>query len=401
MCSLETGALRSASTRALRSVFRRGGRRPHRRSDARRRDRRTLRSARDQPVDVIDAHREHDAVDQHEQHERRGHRMGCERRDRIGGPQDAVCDPWLPAGLGDDPAGDHRDEADPPGMLRGPQIPPGLNKRPRHHNQTPVSPARIISETDADHDAECEERRRDRWPVARRHALEAGKQTIPAMGEEKRGAVRDRHRKAVRFGLLVGPGEQHEIAWLVAVPVRLDRRDLHRLMRKRIEAVLVADEELQRRDDGGETYGHAEHGAAVLQMPAGEDVARPDGEHDERRRQIGRRHHMREAIREARIEDDGEPVERIGDAIAHLVSDRRLHPAVGRQDPERRERRADRDGDGRQRVQPGRHPVPAEQHHAEKRRLEKEGDQDLVADHRPDDIPEHGREPAPVGAELV
>ena len=72
------------------------------------------------------------------------------------------------------------------------------------------------------------------------------------MGEEKRGSVRDRHRKAVRFGLLVGPGEQHEIGRLGAIPVRLDRCDLQRLMLERIEPVLVADEELQRRDNGGD-----------------------------------------------------------------------------------------------------------------------------------------------------
>ena len=40
--------------------------------------------------------------------------------------------------------------------------------------------------------------------------------------------------------------------------------------------------------------------------------------------------------------------------------------------------------DGRERVQPGRHPVPAEQQHAEERRLEEEGGQHLVADQRPD-----------------
>src|SRR4029453_327525 len=119
--------------------------------------------------------------------------------------------------------------------------------------------------------------------------------------------MRDRHRKAVRLRGLVWPGEQHELARTAAVPVRLDRRDFQRLMRERIEAMLVADEELQRRDDGGEADGHADHGAAVLRMPAGEKISRSDGEHDERRRQIRRRHHVRESVREAWIEDDGWP----------------------------------------------------------------------------------------------
>ena len=221
------------------------------------------------------------------------------------------------------------------------------------------------------------------------------------MGEQQRGAMRDRHRKAVGLRRLVGPGKQHELARLAAVPVRLDGRDLQRLVRKRIEAVLVADEELQRRDDGGEADRHAHHGAAVLEMPARDEIARSDREHDEGGRQVGRRHHVGEPEREARIEDDREPVDRVGHAVAHLVSRRRLHPAVSRQDPERRERRAGRHHDGRERVQPRRHPVPAEQHHPEKGRLEVEGDQNLVADHWPDYVPQHGGEPAPVGAELI
>jgi hypothetical protein len=52
-------------------------------------------------------------------------------------------------------------------------------------------------------------------------------------------------------------------------------------------------------------------------------------------------------------------------------------------------------------VQPGRHAVPAEQQDAEKRRLEEEGGQHLVADQRADHIARDMREAAPVGAELV
>ena len=129
-------------------------------------DRGSFRSARDQPVDVVDAHREHDAVDQHEQHERRGHRMGGERRGGFGGSQDAVGDPGLPAGLGDDPAADHRDETDPPGMLRGPEIPSRLEQTAAPPQPRAGQPGQDHQQADADHDAECEERRHDRRPVA-------------------------------------------------------------------------------------------------------------------------------------------------------------------------------------------------------------------------------------------
>ena len=358
-------------------------------------------SARDQSVDVIETDCEHHAIDQDEQYEGRGHGIGRERRGRFGGSQHSVGHPGLPSGFGDDPARDHRDKAHPPGILRRPEIPTRVEQTAAPPQPYAGQPGQDHDHADADHGAECEERRRDRRAVARRHALQTGKQSIPAMSEEKRSAMRDRHCKTVRLRRLVGPREQHELARGVTIPVRLDRRDLQRLMRESVEAVLVADEELQRRDNGSETDGHAHHGAAVLKMSAGEDVTRPDGKHHERHRQVRRRHHMREAVWKAWIEHDGEPIDRVGDTVAHLISGRRLHPAVGRQDPERRERRADRDGDGRERMQPRWHPVPTEQHDPEKCRLEEEGNQDLVADHRPDDVADYGREPAPIGAELV
>ena len=96
-----------------------------------------------------------------------------------------------------------------------------------------------------------------------------------------------------------------------------------------------------------------------------------------------------------------DPVDRIGDAVADLVARRRLHPAVGREDPERRERRADGDEHGREHVQVGRHAVPAEQHDAEERRLEEERGQHLVAEQRPEHVADDDREVRPVGAELI
>ena len=78
-----------------------------------------------------------------------------------------------------------------------------------------------------------------------------------------------------------------------------------------------------------------------------------------------------------------------------------LHPRIGREDPERRKQRADRDENGREHVQGRRHAVPAEKEDAEEGRLEEEGGQHLVADQRPDDIADDDRELAPVGAELI
>ncbi len=143
------------------------------------------------------------------------------------------------------------------------------------------------------------------------------------------------------------------------------------------------------------------HGAAFLEVAHREQVARADREHHQRGGEIGGSEHVGEAVGEARIEDDREPVERVGDAVAHLMSGRRLHPAVGGEDPERRDRGADRHRDRREHVQPGRHALPAEQHHAEEGRLEEERHQHLVADERADHVAHHDREAAPIGPELV
>jgi len=48
-----------------------------------------------------------------------------------------------------------------------------------------------------------------------------------------------------------------------------------------------------------------------------------------------------------------------------------------------------------------RHTIPAEQQHAEKRRLEKEGDDNLNTRSSADHVAEDCREAAPIGAELI
>ena len=221
------------------------------------------------------------------------------------------------------------------------------------------------------------------------------------MRDDEARALRDRNLEAVALGLGVGPREQHEVGRLAAVPVRFHRRHLGGLVLRGVEAVEVADHELQRREHGQHADAHPRHGAAFLEEAPRDEVARADCEHHERGREVGRREHVHEAVREARVEDDLEPAHRVGDAVAHLEAGRGLHPAVRGEDPERRQRGAESDDDGRHRMQPLRHAVAAEQHDAEEGGLEEERGQHLVADHRADDVAGDLREAAPVGAELV
>jgi hypothetical protein len=183
--------------------------------------------------------------------------------------------------------------------------------------------------------------------------------------------------------------------------VRLDRGDLGRLIFERVEPMLIADLDLQRTEDRQHADAHVQHGARFGPVATGDDVARADREHDQRRGQVGRGQHVRQAIEEARIEDHGQPIDRLRDAVAHLEAGRRLHPGIGREDPKRRDRSAGGHEDRRHGVQPRWHALPAEQHDAEERRLQEERHQHFVADHRTDEIADDHRETAPVGAELV
>ena len=111
---------------------------------------------------------------------------------------------------------------------------------------------------------------------------------------------------------------------------------------------------------------------------------------------------MREAIGEGGIEDRLPPVGDMEHAAGiHGEAGRRLHPAIGREDPEGRDCRPERDHAAREEMHRLRHALPAEQHDAEEARLEEEGGQHLVGHQRADDVAAAAGQLAPIGAELV
>ena len=109
---------------------------------------------------------------------------------------------------------------------------------------------------------------------------------------------------------------------------------------------------------------------------------------------------MGKSVGERRAEDDLQPIYRIELAVDDGVADRRLHPAVCREDPERGKERAERDHYGSDKMRPGRHQGAAEQQHPEERCLEKESHQVLIGQKRADDVSCGIGQAAPVGAEL-
>ena len=61
--------------------------------------------------------------------------------------------------------------------------------------------------------------------------------------------------------------EQQQRHARLRLPVRFDRRDFHRLILERIEAMHIADRHLQRNKQREEPEGHFLHGQALLAEP--------------------------------------------------------------------------------------------------------------------------------------
>ena len=177
--------------------------------------------------------------------------------------------------------------------------------------------------------------------------------------------------------------------------------DLRGLVVERIESVHVTDQGLRRRQHDGEPQAHAQHCAGDFRMTAFEHITRADAGNDKCHRQVGRDHHVAETIGKARVEDDGDPVERIRHAVGHFEAGRSVHPAICRENPERRHGGAEGDGNGRCEMQGTWCPVPCEQHDAEEGGFQEKSPYHLIANHRPDDVAEDAREAAPVGPELI
>ncbi|MNV36174.1 hypothetical protein D3C71_1276420 [compost metagenome] len=210
-------------------------------------------------------------------------------------------------------------------------------------------------------------------------------------------------RKARFFAFHVGNAEErqrHARARFI-FPMPFNGGDLRGLMLQCVQAMKVAHHGLQRRHQQQHAHRHGEHllhgGAAVT----AQQVPRARRAHHQRGRQERGDAHVRQAVRERRVEDHGEPVGGYDAPVQDLVAGGRLHPAVGRQDPRGRHQRAQRHHDGREKVQARAHARPAEQHHAQEAGFQEKGGQHFVGQQRPRHAAREVREKAPVGAELV
>ncbi len=203
--------------------------------------------------------------------------------------------------------------------------------------------------------------------------------------------------------VLIGDAEQDQRRAVgMALEMAFHRHHLDRLMLQRVEAVLVAGENLDRRHQRRHPHRHREHHARALQPRIAQQVISADAADHEGGGEKRRQHHVHEAVGEGRIEDHFPPVR--GDELSRRIHREAcgcLHPGIRRENPERGNQRADGHHQRGEEMQPVADAFEAEQHDAEKSRFEKECGQHLIGHQRADDRPGLVGEHRPVGAELV
>ena len=181
------------------------------------------------------------------------------------------------------------------------------------------------------------------------------------------------------------------------------RENFCRLMLKRVEAVLIARENLDRRHKRRHPHRHGEHLARAGIRAVAQKVPCSYGPDDHCRGQVGADDGMDEAIGKARVEDDRKP-RTCGHELAlgiDRIACRRLHPAIHGNDPGRRDERPDGDHAGREKMRAPAYLVDAEQHHAKETGFKEERGQNLIGHERADDRTGLGRKYRPVRPELV
>jgi hypothetical protein len=97
------------------------------------------------------------------------------------------------------------------------------------------------------HHAESEKHDGHIRAIRGRHLFQAGDLAVELMGENQTSRVRNRDLEPILGRLLIRPCKHDERRAGAGLPMRFHRRDLDRLVLKRIEAMQITDQDLQRR----------------------------------------------------------------------------------------------------------------------------------------------------------
>jgi len=204
-------------------------------------------------------------------------------------------------------------------------------------------------------------------------------------------------------GLFVREAEGREGGWRrLRGPHGFDGGQLHLLMFRRQVAAFIAEHHHRQRGGQAERGGHRHRALGQLHVAAFQQVPGGNPQHEHRRRRIAGRYRVHEFCLCHGIGQHGAEIAHFH---AHGLriegrADGILHPAVGDQDPQGREVRADGHQPGGHQVAPLRQLVPAEEEQADEGRLQEEGHQAFDGQRRAEDVAHIMAVVAPVHAEL-
>ena len=188
----------------------------------------------------------------------------------------------------------------------------------------------------------------------------------------------------------------------LGIPDGLNGRQFHLLVFRREVATFVTQHRHRQRGGQTERCGHRHRALGQLQVPALEHVPGRDAQHEDGGCDITRRNRVHELGLRHGVGEDGKEVLHLHPhgLRVELCAHRVLHPAVGDQDPECREVRADGHRPGHQQVLDLGQPVPAEEEETHQGRFHEEGHQPLQGQRRSEDVADIVAVVAPVHAEL-
>ncbi len=233
--------------------------------------------------------------------------------------------------------------------------------------------------------------------------LDAGDLFGGGAGGDQTHQIGDLHRVVGAHLLLIGDAEQGEGGrGFLGVPLGFDGGQLDLLDLAHAIAGFVTQHD--HRDDRGGTEGggHGEGAPGEADVATLEQVVAGDRQHEDSAGDVARGHGVDELHLGHGVEQQGTEVGQLH-AHGHVVelgADRVLHPAVGHQDPQRGEVRAQRHQPGHQQVLALGQAIPAKEEQPDKGGFEEESHQALNGQGRAEDVADIVGVVGPVGAEL-
>ncbi|MDR6354202.1 hypothetical protein Q3H58_000873 [Pseudomonas psychrotolerans] len=167
-------------------------------------------------------------------------------------------------------------------------------------------------------------------------------------------------------------------------------------------AGFVAQYDHRKHRGHAEGGGHGEGAPGEADVPTLEQVVAGDRQHEDGAGDIARGHGMDELHLGDGVEQQGTEVRELHahGQVVEFGTDRILHPAIGHQDPQRREIRAQGHQPGHQEVLALGEPIPAEEEQADQGRFKEEGHQALDGQGCAEDVADIVGVVGPVGTEL-